>query len=204
MANHYRDIEAIYRRGRPVNTPLVIIGIDPGPEQTAYAVLNQDYALLWASLGPLEEIYASISERRPDRVVIEDVLIYQKAAHHVRDTAYIIGRIQRQCQLVGIPYIMIPRPTYATAICGMKANDAILRQALALRFGGYGKGEPLALLRGTTDKRAAFAVAAYYLDCQKGALCHDLSDTHTQSGAHDGSANNKRAYASRKQKRERS
>ena len=42
-----------------------------------------------------------------------------------------------------------------------------MRAALLTRFGGDKKGEPLELLKGSTDKRSAFAVAVYHLDGAK-------------------------------------
>ena len=79
-----------------------------------------------------------------------------------------IGRLQQRIHALGGTFALIPRPEYTRRICGVgKVNDAILRQALLLRFGGDKRGEPLNLLKGCTDKRSAFAVAVYKLDLMK-------------------------------------
>ena len=83
----------------------------------------------------------------------------------VFDTCFFIGELIRTCKDAGIPFTLYPRPEYTRRICGVgKVNDAVLRQALLLRFGGDRKGEPLFALKGCTDKRSAFAVAVYHLD----------------------------------------
>ncbi len=145
----------------------MILGIDPGPSETAYC-LTSGYDIVKADKVGNSCFFEDFKEMAPAHVAIESIQSYGMAVgQSVFQTCYQIGRIIQKCVDYGIPYTLYPRQEYARAICGTaKISDAILRQALLLRFGGDKKGEPLFLLKGNSDKRSAFAVAAYHLDKQ--------------------------------------
>lgn len=145
----------------------MILGIDPGSEETAYALINDFADVLKANKVPNKDFRAML-RLMPYKVhvVIESIQSYgMTVGKEVFQTCYEIGRILEICERNHLPVSLYPRPEYAKAICGVqKVNDAVLRQSLLLRFGGDRKGEPLHLLKGNSDKRSAFAVAAYHLD----------------------------------------
>jgi hypothetical protein len=143
-----------------------ILGIDPGPAESAFALVTDDQRVLQADKVENESLIERLRQAPPAHVAIESIQSYGMAVgRSVFDTCFFIGELVRTCKDAGIPYTLVPRPEYTRRICGVgKVNDAVLRQALLLRFGGDKKGEPLALLKGCTDKRSAFAVAVYHLD----------------------------------------
>jgi hypothetical protein len=153
---------------------MLILGIDPGPTESAYALIGQEipgsisdpFRIHEAEKVPNASLIGRLSVLRPEHVAIESIQSYGMAVgRSVFDTCFMIGRLIQVCDDHGIPFTLYPRPEYTRRICGVgKVNDAVLRQALLLRFGGDRKGEPLALLKGCTDKRSAFAVAAYHVD----------------------------------------
>lgn len=144
----------------------MILGIDPGNKESAFALVDKGYVVAEADkienhrLRDVVRQYTCISE-----VVVESIQSYgMPVGREIFDTCLMIGRIQQVADDRNLPNYLYPRPEYARAICGTnKVKDSVLRQALELRFGGYNKGEPLHLLRGT-DKRSAFAVAVYHID----------------------------------------
>ena len=145
----------------------VIIGIDPGTTETAYCIIGQDYGV-WEADKVDNKKFIDMLSLVPYKAhfAVESIQSYGMAVgREVFETAFMIGRIQQKIEDSGFKYTLYPRPEYAKAICGVqKVNDAVLRQSLLLRFGGDKKGEPLFMLKGNSDKRSAFAIAAYHLD----------------------------------------
>jgi Holliday junction resolvasome RuvABC endonuclease subunit len=143
-----------------------IVGVDPGPVESAYAIVTEGQQVLRADKVGNESLIERIRQDPPAHVAIESIQSYGMAVgRSVFDTCFFIGELIRTCKDAGIPFTLYPRPEYTRRICGVgKVNDAVLRQALLLRFGGDRKGEPLAALKGNSDKRSAFAVAIYHLD----------------------------------------
>jgi len=143
-----------------------VLGVDPGPENSAYALVTGDQQVLHAEKVGNDSLIERIRQDPPAHVAIESIQSYGMAVgRSVFDTCFFIGEVIRTCKDAGIPFTLYPRPEYTRRICGVgKVNDAVLRQALLLRFGGDRKGEPLFALKGCTDKRSAFAVAVYHLD----------------------------------------
>ena len=149
----------------------LVLGIDPGSSESGYALVNPQYGC-WEA-GKISNIVLldrlGLGSMQPSAVCVESIQSYgMPVGRSVFETCYQIGAILEVCRQACIPTYLYPRQEYARAICGsVKVTDAILRQALLLRFGGDGKNEPLAALRGNTDKRSAFAVACYHLDCER-------------------------------------
>lgn len=146
----------------------MILGIDPGPAQSALCYVARGYEVKTADKVDNDVLIRDFLKIDPiiRQVAIESIQSYGMAVgREVFDTCFMIGRLIQVCRDRGIPYALYPRPEYARRICGVgKVNDSVLRQALLLRFGGDKKGEPLYALKGCTDKRSAFAVAAYHID----------------------------------------
>jgi len=147
-----------------------VIGIDPGNEQTAYAIVSPDYSILEADKVE-NEMFISMLNVLPytiDCIAIEAIKSYgMNVGRTVFETCYMIGRIMQVCENRGLDYSLYPRPKIARSLVGSKSkiNDAAVRQALLLRFGGDRKGEPMFPLKGGgSDKRSAYATAVYHLD----------------------------------------
>ena len=152
---------------------VTVLGIDPGPTHSAYALVRPDYSIVRALKVANDDFRAFFrASLLPDgvhHVAIEGLACYGRpVGRETFETAYMVGDCRTYCRLHAIPYTIYDRPTYANAIAGCgKVTDAVLYQALRLRFGGVKKGEPLFVLKGESDLRSAYALAVYYLDCQK-------------------------------------
>lgn len=147
----------------------MILGIDPGSTDSAFCLIDTDYRIKDADKLPNAKMIGYITDMPFSIAAIESIQSYGMAVgREVFETCYMIGRIQQKIFSLGGKFALIPRPEYTRRLCGVqKVNDAILRQALLLRFGGDKKGEPLNMLKGCSDKRSAFAVAVYQLDLMK-------------------------------------
>lgn len=150
---------------------MTILGIDPGTTESAYCLIDNSYRVLAAEKLSNGLLCRVISELMPSVVAIEEIQSYGNVfGKSTIATCYAIGRFQQKCDDLGLSPYLYARPVYAKAICGCsKINDSVVRGALDQRFGrpgveAYRKGEALELLRGCSDKRSAFAVAAYHLD----------------------------------------
>ena len=152
----------------------MILGIDPGPTESAYALIGQEmvgsvsdpFRVHEAEKAGNESVVGRLSVLRPKHVAIESIQSYGMAVgRSVFETCFMIGRLIQVCTDHNLPFTLYPRPEYTRRICGVgKINDAVLRQSLLLRFGGDKKGEPLYALKGCSDKRSAYAVAVYHID----------------------------------------
>ena len=143
-----------------------VLGIDPGPVESAFALVSPGQEVLRAGKEPNEKLLADLKADPPAHVSVESIQSYgAPVGRSTFETCYTIGRILQVCADLGIPCDLYPRPEYTRRICGVgKISDAVLRQALLLRFGGDKKGEPLHALKGNSDKRSAFAVAVFHID----------------------------------------
>lgn len=160
----------------PDVAPSVIFGVDPGPVESGWAILTSDYRLIAAGKGPTLSILDNLALGilRPSAVAIEVMQSTGKVnGASIYATCEMIGAIAEQCRMNSIPLYRYTRGQYVRALAGRvrKTSDAILRAALLQRFGGDGKGEPMAMLKGDSDRRSAFGVAVHYLDCQRLAGC---------------------------------
>lgn len=150
-----------------------VLGVDPGPTESAYAIIRSDYTITQAAKVPNADLSHHILSA--DRlaalaqVAIEGLVCYGRpVGRETFETAYMVGEIRQICRMAEIPWTIYARPVYANAIAGCgKVTDAVLYQALRLRFGSNSKGGPLYPLRGHSDLRSAFAIAAYWLDCHQ-------------------------------------
>jgi len=120
-----------------------ILGLDPGPVETAYCLIDEGYTVQVAGKTETALILKALTVSPPDQVVIESIQSYGMiVGRAVFDTCYTIGRILQTCDNMGIEWTLYPRPEYTRRICGVgKINDSILRRALEMRFGGYGEAK---------------------------------------------------------------
>lgn len=153
----------------------MIFGIDPGPVESAFAVVHKfprPYEILVAGKLPNEDLIKELKNPAFEKgwfdfnVVVESIQSYGfVVGKSVFETCYTIGRIIQVCKDRSLQCTLYPRPEYARALVGgQKVTDSLLRLALMNRFGGDKKGEPLHQLRGNPDKRSAFALCVHHLD----------------------------------------
>jgi len=97
-------------------------------------------------------------------IAIEDIVSYGKSIGKTTiETAVFIGRVIEAAQTHKISVFRYSRRDYGFWITGgAPISDASIRAGLESHYGGYGKGEPLNILKGASDKRSAFAVAKYH------------------------------------------
>lgn len=148
---------------------MLIIGIDPGPTESAMCVLgdrgpvqwakeSNDWLLKWVALPVFTDTI----------LVVEQIASMGMAVgESVFETAYMSGRI---VQAWGGKHARIKRAEVKLHICGsMRAKDANIRQALIDRFGGKeraigSKKNPGRLYGMSGDCWSALAVALTWQD----------------------------------------
>jgi hypothetical protein len=119
----------------------MILGIDPGPVESAYCLVDREYRIVAAGKVSTTSLLNGLRCAPPERVAVESIQSYgMVVGRSVFDTCYVIGRIQQVCDELKIPCVLYPRQEYLRRICGgSHTKDSILRRSLALRFGGYGE-----------------------------------------------------------------
>jgi hypothetical protein len=138
---------------------LSVLGIDPGPEESA-AVEVIGREIKSKTNFTNEDFRALIAMIKPEIVYIEAIQNYGSAVgDSVFRTCYAIGRFIQVCQDLRQPYVLVKRPDIKRHLCGsVQTNDATVRASLLKR---YGKGETNGI---TTHLWAALAVASYGAD----------------------------------------
>jgi hypothetical protein len=144
----------------------LVVGIDPGPTHSAYCYVSQDYRIVAAAKVVNRLLLGDLYAHPVLQIAIEGLACYGRpVGRETFETAYMVGRVLEVADHQGTPCAIYHRPEYANAIAGTgKVTDAVLYQALRLRFGDSTKGGPLYALKGESDLRSAYAVAVYYLD----------------------------------------
>ena len=153
----------------------MILGIDPGNEQSAFVAVDHDYQIEFAEKVDNGSMVHMMGQDYVCRHNITDVCIEMIQSYGmpvgrtVFDTCRWVGRFEQKAAEHSIRVHLYARPAIFRAVTGQsRGGDAALRQALLTRFGGDKKGEPMNILKGGgSDKRAAFAVAVYHPDGAK-------------------------------------
>lgn len=122
---------------------MIIIGIDPNPEKSAYVVWDSkletilEMDILENYLILNNEIIKASMFNGPRLLAIEVPLIFGgKVWQQVIDTAFIAGLIAGRSNL---PFRMIAPNEWKLHIAGKRgANDQLIKQALMSRFGPKG------------------------------------------------------------------
>ena len=145
---------------------MIVMGIDPGTTESAYAITNSNYEVIEAAKVDSSRLDSIIRELNPSVVACESIQSYgATVGREIFETCFWIGEYRHCCKMSLIPFFLYPRPEYAKSICGVsRVTDAVLRQSLLLRFGGDKKGEALHKLKGSSDQRSASGVAVYHID----------------------------------------
>lgn len=152
---------------------MIVVGVDPGPEQSAYVVWNgvmvrgHDIVKNDDMRHMLETIYADVA-------VFEQVESYgMPVGREVFDTVFETGRMwERACTSVSL----MPRREVKLHLCGTsRAKDPNVRAALIDRFGGSRsvaigtKKAPGPLYGVRSHEWSALALAVTYFDQQRSA-----------------------------------
>jgi len=151
----------------------MILAIDPGNEQSAYALLNPDLSIKRCGILPNDNVLSVIAGTiygQPEvEIAIEMIASYGMAVGKtVFDTCLWIGRFIQEAYPAEVT--LIYRKDEKMALCGsMRAKDGNIRQALIDRFGPVGtKKDPGWFYGVKADIWAACAVGVTYHDLYKG------------------------------------
>lgn len=153
---------------------MLIVGIDPGNVQSAYAVFNVTKCQVnEAGILPNLEFKRLLDTKAryqvfgPTKFALEKVASYGMAVGEtVFETVFWSGRFVEAIQAAGHDTHRITRMEVKMNLChNSRAKDANIRQALIDRFGPVGtKTKPGPLFGMAADKWAALAVAVTYAD----------------------------------------
>ena len=155
----------------------MILAFDPGNEQTAYCLIDDDRKPVDFGKVPnkdaLAYLYRQAGNTEIEAIVIEMVASYGMAVgKSVFETCVMIGRLTEAADASYFPVEYIYRIEEKTTIChDSKAKDANIRQALIDRFAQHdfknGKGtkkDPDWFYGFAKDEWAAYAVGTTWLD----------------------------------------
>ena len=152
-----------------MDLPVLILGVDPGPVESALVIIDTDYNVKRHFYGDNLDV-ASI-------IVEYDSLNNHLVCEFIQSYGNITGKSTFfTCKTVGQyegfwndpeTFFIYARPTIKGGLVGSvsKVKDKHIRNALRQRFGESRKGSPLEGI--TKHKWAALAVAVFHLDCIK-------------------------------------
>lgn len=154
---------------------MIVIGIDPGPEESAYVVWDGGRILSMSNTSNvdlrdhLDNDCRSLVGRTPDQCVIEQIRGFGiPAGNDLLDTCWWSGRF---CEAWGNA-IMLPRKEVLSHLGygGAGNKDAAVAAALKARFGVSGTKRNPGVLYGVTGHLwAALAVSVCFWDRQNTA-----------------------------------
>ena len=150
----------------------MILAIDPGPSESAYAILNKELRPIKFGKVPNEKLLDDLSmdrfvqdDKGEGYCAIEMIASYGMAVgKEVFDTCVWIGRFMERANFNNVKFIY--RKEEKMNLCGsMKAKDGNIRQALIDRFGPVGVKKDQGWFYGVSkDVWAAVAVGVTYYD----------------------------------------
>lgn len=159
----------------------MILAIDPGPKESAYAILDKNLKPVIFHKLSNEELLERIRRQNPtnlervNHVAIEMIASYGMAVgKEVFETVYWIGRFWEAIKFTDKMQFIYRKDEKMNLCHSMKANDSNIRQALIDRFGPVGtKKNPGWFYGVSKDVWAAIAVGVtysdlYLKDCVKG------------------------------------
>lgn len=155
----------------------MILGIDPGPEQSAWLFWESDKEnIIDMGIEPNEKIFGVLSN--PAMVVAIEMIqsFGMPVGKSIFNTVKWIGKFERQAEINKIPYQEIFRKDIKIHFCNnIRAKDSNIRQALIDRFGKPGtKKEPGKLYGIKKDLWSALALAVFLQDKKKEAKANEI------------------------------
>lgn len=157
----------------PLTTPkrviATVMGIDPGPESSAYVFFDGERVVNFGILENLDIAMTLRNGDRADHVAIEGVQSFgMPVGREVFETCIWIGRF---IEATPLDVTIVYRSEVKSHLCNsMKAKDPMIRQALLDRFGpgrqkAIGKKKSPGPLHGISSHCwSALAVAVYWHD----------------------------------------
>jgi Holliday junction resolvasome RuvABC endonuclease subunit len=142
-----------------------ILGIDPGPSESAFCLVDRQYRVIAAGKVTLQDILRVLRCAPPSQVAVESIKSYGKrVGAETFETCRAEGRIIQRCADLEIPCFQYGRHKYGKGLLqDTVVNDTLLRRALLERFGVDTMAQ-LKLKDGKSDLRSAFAIAVFHLD----------------------------------------
>jgi hypothetical protein len=149
----------------------MIIGIDPGNENTAMVIMEED-KIIWHSKESndvaIERLKIKCHSVHNFSVFIEGIYTRGMPMSQFEiDTAKVIGRFMQVCIDNDTPYEIVDRRHIKVSMCGtVKAKDSNIRQAIIDRYGGKEKAignkkAPGPLYGIVTDEWQALAICLH-------------------------------------------
>ena len=148
----------------------MILGIDPGPFESAYCLWDGRAILAKGILASNEVNFLPMQNGTV--VACEHLQCFGMAVgKEVFETAYFIGELRGVCRALGITFLPIYRSEIKMFFCNsMRAKDANIRQALIDRLGGPGtKKKPGPTYGVKGDIWSALAIAVFTCDIKREA-----------------------------------
>lgn len=152
----------------------VLMGIDPGPQQSAFVIFDiEKNNIIDKGKIPNDELLNRIGNDVPERPTIDVVAIEMiqsfgmPVGMETFETVFWIGRFyQVASQCLSIKVDRVLRKDIKMHLCGTtRAKDSNIRQALIDRFGAPGTKKAPGLMYGLhKDMIQAFAVAVTYIE----------------------------------------
>jgi len=142
---------------------MLIMGVDPGPEETAFIVVESEpFKVTDRGILDNQQFLYRVEKMWISKIAVEDVQCYgMSVGQSVFDTCKQIGRIEDRLRHRNL--FFYKRPTIKAHFCNSaRAKDANVNQVLRDRFGGKNKGQPLEGVK--SHIWAALAVAVYHYD----------------------------------------
>jgi hypothetical protein len=148
----------------------LILGIDPGPAESAYCLIDCRCNIAAVGKVPNERILAGLRCAPPAAIAMEWIRPYGRpVGGETFDTCRMEGRIVQEAKRLGVPLHPYGRHKYGKGLLqDTVVNDKLLKQHLVERFGPETMAR-LTLKDGKSDLRSAFAVAVYHIDVTGGA-----------------------------------
>lgn len=163
---------------------MIVFAIDPGNEESAWCIMNDQYELLDFDKQPNNDVMNTLLFRLTnsntavsliDNVVIERVASYgMPVGREVFETCEWIGRFSQEAEKKANINYIYRRDEKLTLCFDSKAKDTNIRAALIERFAKHdfknGRGtkkDPDYFYGVKADIWAAIAVAVTFLDTQK-------------------------------------
>lgn len=152
---------------------MILLAIDPGPEESAYCYYDTEKALP-ESFGIVSNQHMrTLIQSYGGYVVIEEICSYgMPVGKEVFGTCIWIGRFWELALEACGKVALMPRLDVKLHICkSTKANDSTIRQALIDKFGPPGKKKsPGVLYKMKEDQWAALALAVTYAETKAADL----------------------------------
>lgn len=145
-----------------------ILGIDPGPKESAFCVWDGE-KIIGANKILNEFIFTQITNTGEGvTVAVEHLQCFgMGVGREVFETAYWIGEYRRDCYLKRVKFLPVTRLEVKQHFChNARATDSNIRYALEDRFGKKGTKKAPGLMYPLvgSDMRSAFAIAVMVYD----------------------------------------